>query len=174
VKAQELSRKYATAVFGLALEKWLAVLRAVQERLANDATLLQNLQNSEQPFSQRQGVLDQLIPAGTDQQIRNFLYTILRDGDIGLLHEVINELDRMTRGGPQVQVARVTTALPLSESDKEQFRDKLRQKYGQNLDFSFHVDPALMGGAVIQVGDQIIDASVATRLESLSSRLGVK
>jgi F-type H+-transporting ATPase subunit delta len=87
---------------------------------------------------------------------------------------VINDLDRMVRGGPQVQVARVTTAFPLSESDKEQFRDKLRRKYGQNLEFSFQVDPAIVGGAVIQVGDQIIDASVATRLESLSSRLGVK
>jgi F-type H+-transporting ATPase subunit delta len=174
VKAQELSRKYATAVFSLALEKWLAGLHAVQERLANDAGLLQNLQNSEQPFRQRQGILDQLIPAGVDQPVRNFLYTMLRDGDIGLLGEVVSELDRMIRGGPQVQVAQITTAVPLAEDDKGQFRDKLRQKYGQNLEFSFQVDPAIVGGAVIQVGDQIIDGSVATRLASLSSRLGVK
>jgi F-type H+-transporting ATPase subunit delta len=174
VKAQELSRKYAAAVFSLALEKWLAGLRAVQEQLANNAALLQNLQNGEQPFSQRQETLDQLIPAGSDQQVRNFLYTMLRDGDIGLLNEVIEELDRMIRGGPQVQVAQVTTAVPLSEGDKEQFRDKLRRKYGQNLEFSFQVDPAIIGGTVIHVGDQIIDGSVATRLESLSSRLGVK
>ena len=174
MKAQELSRKYATAVFSLALEKWLAGLRAVQERLANDATLLQNLQNAEQSFSQRQSALDQIIPAGSEQQVRNFLYTLLRDGDIGLLGEVIEELDRMIRGGPQVQVAQVTTAILLSDGDKEQFRDKLRRKYGQNLEFSFQVDPAIIGGTVIQVGDQIIDGSVATRLESLSSRLGVK
>jgi hypothetical protein len=51
VKAQELSQKYATAVFSLALEKWLSTLRAVQERLVNDATLRQKLQNSESSFS---------------------------------------------------------------------------------------------------------------------------
>jgi F-type H+-transporting ATPase subunit delta len=174
VKAQELSRKYATAVFSLALEKWLSVLRVVQERLAGDATLRQKLQTSEQPFSERQQALDQVIPADSDQHIRNFLYTMLRDGDIDLLGEVISDLDRMMRGGPQVEVARVTTAMPLSDSDKDQFRERLRRRYGNNLEFSFQVDPTIIGGAVIQVGDQIIDGSVATRLDSLSSRLGVK
>ena len=174
MKAQELSRKYATAVFSLALERWLATLRAVQERLASDSSLLQKLQNSEQSFSERQQALDQIIPADSDQNIRNLLYAMLRDGDIGLLGEVNNNLDQMMRGGPQVQVARITTALPLSDSDKEEFRERLRRRYGNSLEFSFQVDPAIVGGAVIQVGDQIIDGSVATRLEALSSRLGVK
>jgi F-type H+-transporting ATPase subunit delta len=149
-------------------------LRSVQERLASDAGLLQKLQNQESSFSERQQALDQAIPAGSDQQIRNFLYTMLKDGDLELLGETINDLDRMMRGGPQVQIARVTTAVPLSDSEKDQFRATVRQKYGSNLEFSFQIDPALIGGAVIQVGDQIIDGSVATRLESLSSRLGVK
>jgi len=174
VKAQELSRKYAAAVFSLALERWLVMLRAVQERLASDPSLLQKLQNSEQSFSERQQALDQIIPADSDQNIRNLLYTMLRDGDIGLLGEVIDNLEQLMRGGPQVQVARITTVLPLSDSDKEEFREKLRRRYGNNLEFSFNVDPAIVGGAVIQVGDQIIDGSVATRLEALSSRLGVK
>lgn len=174
MKAQELSHQYATAVFSLAMERWLVILRAVQERLTSNATLRQQLQNAEEPFSQRQQALDQAIPADSDQYIHNFLYTMLRDGDIELLGDVINDLDRMMRGGPQVQVARVVTALPLSDNDKEQFRERVRRKYGNNLEFSFQVDPSIVGGAIIQVGDQIIDGSVATRLDSLSSRLGVK
>ena len=174
MKAQELSRKYATAVFSQALEKWLTALRAVQDKLAGDADLAGQLQEAGSSFADRQKVLDGMIPADSDQHIRNFLYIMLKDGDIGLLGEVVGELDRMTRGGPQVQVARVTTALALSDDDKEQFRQKLREKYGEDLEFDFEVDSALIGGAIVQIGDKVIDGSVASRLESMSNLLGVK
>ncbi len=174
MKAQELSRKYATAVFSQALEKWLTALRAVQNKLVSDSALAKNLQDSGRSFSDRQKELDAVAPDGSDQHVLNFLYTMLKDGDIGLLGDVIAELDRMTRGGPMVQVASVVTALALSDSEKEQFRQRLRSKYGENLEFDFNVDSALIGGAIVQIGDKVIDGSVAARLESMSNLLGVK
>lgn len=174
MKAQELSRKYATAVFSLALESWLSPLSAVQNELANNPTLATMLQDKDRSFGERQNALDKLIPAGSGQQVRNFLYTLLRDGDIDMLGEVMRELQRMTRGGPQVQVARVTTAVALSEPEKDAFRQKLAVQYGENLEFDFSVDPAILGGAIVQVGDKVIDGSVAARLAAMSNALGVK
>jgi F-type H+-transporting ATPase subunit delta len=174
VKAQELSRKYATAVFSQALEKWITTLRMVNDRLQTDAALTTKLQDTTRSFSERQEALNQLLSQERDPHIRNFLYAMLRDGDILLLDEVIGELDQMIRGGPQVQIARVTTAMPLSDSDKEQFRQKLQQKYGSDLEFVFEVDPAIIGGAIVQIGDKVIDGSVATRLESMSNFLGIR
>jgi F-type H+-transporting ATPase subunit delta len=149
-------------------------LRLVNDRLNDDTALSAKLQDASQPFAERQQLLDRIIPADSDQYIRNFLYTMLREGDIGLLGNVVSELDRMTRGGPQVQTATVTTAIPLSDSDKEQFRQTLQQKYGSDLEFSFEVDPAIVGGAIVQIGDQVIDGSVATRLEAMSNFLGIR
>ncbi len=174
MKAQELSRKYATAVFSLALEKWLADLNTVHGELASNSALSKNLQNTDRPFGERQKELDAVIPRDSSQEVRNLLYTMLREGDIGLLGNVIAELERMMRGGPQVQVARVTTAVALSEDEVEQFRQKLRAKYGDNLEFDFTVDPAIIGGAIVQVGDKVIDGSVATRFAAMSNALGVK
>jgi F-type H+-transporting ATPase subunit delta len=174
VKAQELSRKYATAVFSLALESWLNPLNIVQNELSNNPTLATMLQDKDRSFGERQNALDKLIPGDGGQQVRNFLYTLLRDGDIGLLGEVMEELQRMIRGGPRVQVARVTTAVALSEQEKDVFRQKLTTQYGENLDFDFAVDPAILGGAIVQVGDKVIDGSVATRLAAMSNALGVK
>ena len=174
MKAQALSRKYATAVLSLALEKWLTPLNAVQDRLADSPTLAESLQDTARSFNNRQKELDQIIPANSAQEVRNFLYTLLKDGGIGLLGEVLADLERMSRGGPLVQVARVTTAIALSDSDKEKFRQKLRAKYGDNLEFAFHVDSTIVGGAIVQVGDQVIDGSVAARLEAMSNVLGVK
>jgi F-type H+-transporting ATPase subunit delta len=68
----------------------------------------------------------------------------------------------------------VTTSVALSESDQDQFRKKLRAQYGEALEFEFKVDPAIIGGAVVQVGDQVIDGSVATRLNAMRNTLGVK
>jgi F-type H+-transporting ATPase subunit delta len=174
VKAQELSRKYATAVFSLALESWLNPLNTVQTELANNSALAASLQDKDRSFTERQQALDKLIPGGSSQQLRNFLYTLLKDGDIGLLGEVLAELERMVKGGPLVQVARVTTALPLSDQEKDEIRQKLAAQYGESLEFDFNVDPTILGGAIVQIGDKVIDGSVATRLAAMSNALGVK
>lgn len=174
MEAQELSRKYAGAVFSQALEPWLGAIRTVQEKLAGDSALAASLADSDRPFADRQKELDQTIPADSDQYVRNFFYVMLKEGDIQLLGDVLAELDRMTRGGPQVQVATVTTALPLDDGEKDQFRQKLRAKYGEGLEFMFKVDSSIVGGVIVQIGDKIIDGSVYTRLQSMSNLLGVK
>ena len=174
MKAQTLSHQYATAVFSLALEKWLISLGTVQEKLANSVQLAERLQNEQRPFSERQKELDKLISSSADQNVRNFLYTLLKNGDIGLLGDILADIERMTRGGPQVQVAYITTAITLSDNDKEEFRQKLRTKYDENLEFVFNVDSAIVGGAVVQIGDKVIDGSVASRLDALSNALGIK
>ncbi|MBI1880853.1 MAG: ATP synthase F1 subunit delta, partial [Chloroflexi bacterium] len=159
MKAQELSRKYATAVFGLALESWLNLLNVVQAELANSSALAATLQDKDRSFDERKKALDKLIPGDASPQVRNFLYMLLKDGDIGLLGEIMGELNRMVRGGPQVQVARVTTILVLSDKEKDEFRQKLAAQYGESLEFDFNVDPAILGGAIVQVGDKVIDGS---------------
>lgn len=174
MKAQELSRKYATAVFSLALESWLNPLNVVHTELANNSSLVASLQDKDRSFGERQTTLDKVIPGDSSQQVRNFLYSLLKEGDIGVLGEIMAELERMVRGGPLVQVARVTTALPLSENEKDEFRQKLTAQYGENLEFDFAIDQAILGGAIVQVGDKVIDGSVATRLAAMSNALGVK
>ena len=173
MKAQELSRKYANAIFSLALETWLTVLNGVKDKLADNPQLAESLQDANRPFAERQKELDGLIPAESDQPVRNFLYSLLRDGQIGLLGDVLADLERMSRGGPLVQTAYVTTAIALTDSDQEQFRQKLKAQYGDDLELVFKVDPAVIGGAVVQVGDKVIDGTVATRLEAMSNALGV-
>jgi len=174
VKEQALSRKYALAVFSLALEKWLTSLKAVQDRLVDKPQLAEQLADAGRTFAERQKELDAVLPAGIEPIVRNFFYTLLENGDMGLLGEVLAELERLSSGGPQVQTARVTTAIALSDDEKENFRQKLRQKYGDNLDFVFGINPAIIGGVIVQVGDKVMDGSVSTRLQAMGNAVGVK
>ena len=174
MKAQELSRKYATAIFSLALEKWQTALESTWSKVSEDPKLLAKLQDPSLAFGEKQKTLDTIIPSDADRYVHNFLYTMLKDGNIGLLGEVLGDVGRLVEGGPQVQVARVTTAVELDSADKDQFRQTLRKKYGQGLEFDFSVDPKIIGGAIVQIGDKIIDGSVVSRLNALGNRLGVR
>jgi F-type H+-transporting ATPase subunit delta len=174
VKVQELSQKYAKAVFGYALEEWITTLGNAKNSLASDSALLEKLQDSSLAFKEKQAALNEVLPSNIAQPMRNFFYVLLREGDIGLLEDVLADIERMSRGGPEVQVSYITTAIELSEEDKNEFQSKLRAQYGDGLEFVFYVDPSIVGGAIVQVGNKLIDGSVAARLNAIGSALGVK
>jgi F-type H+-transporting ATPase subunit delta len=68
-------------------------------------------------------------------------------------------------------VALVTTAVPLSTEQKAMILERLRARYGGQLQGQFEVDPSLLGGVQARVGDQLIDDSVAAKLEALREAL---
>ncbi len=67
--------------------------------------------------------------------------------------------------------AEVVTALPLTEQEKQRYQEQLRARLGDNLQVEFRVDPAILGGVIVRVGDRIVDGSAAGKLEGLRQRL---
>jgi len=105
------------------------------------------------------------------EQSKNFLYTLLKDGNLHLLNDVSSNLFRLATKGAGVQVASVTTAVPLTEAEEKQFQLKLAAQYGEHLELEFVVDETIIGGVVVQVGDKILDGSVAAKLNSARDSL---
>lgn len=163
------SQEYASAVYALALEGWQKDLQTVQDKLTPD--LLAKLANTATSFADRQKVLDKALPKGLSNQATNFLYTLLKNGDIGLLGEVATNLTRLATKGPGLEVATVTTAIALNEKEKKQFQAKLSGQYGDHVDVDFVVDESIVGGVIVQVGDKIIDGSVASKLDAAKQSL---
>ena len=164
---------YARAVYELALEQWQKSLLAVKEKLAADPGLLARLEDPQTPFEARQKELDALLPADAGAPVRNFFYTLLKGGDLNLLGDIAASLSRMAASGPSLEQAIVTTAIELTGAEKEQFRAKLAARYGEGLSVTFRVDKSILGGVVVQVGDKILDGSVATRLNAAREKLMV-
>jgi F-type H+-transporting ATPase subunit b len=79
---------------------------------------------------------------------------------------VILEAERV-RG----EMASVTSALPLTDNEKDTVKKDIVKKLGSDADVSFSVDPTILGGLVIRVGDKILDGSVAGKLSGLSQSL---
>ena len=92
---------------------------------------------------------------------------LVQEGDVTLLSRVIAALGASLRGETGPQAADITSAIELGDDAQEQIRQRLTKQYGEDLVFSFDVDPSLMGGLRIRVGDQLIDNTVANRLMAL-------
>ena len=70
--------------------------------------------------------------------------------------------------------ARVSSAVPLTDQEQAALDEKLKARFGQGLDVQFEVEPSLLGGVAVRVGDQVLDGSVRGKLDALTQTLGAR
>ena len=111
------------------------------------------------------------MPDGLQGQTRKFVGTLLEAGQLDQLDAILEEFERLVRRRPERRLARVTSAVPLTTEEQEALRAKLTERFGRDLEFEFQVDPSLIGGVHLRLGDRVIDGSVAGKLAALRDRL---
>ena len=92
----------------------------------------------------------------------NEFFSGVRDGSVAILEDISVD------GG---QSAEITSALPLTEAEQSAVRSQLLEKLGGAASVTFRVDPGILGGLVVRVGDRVVDGSVSGRLEDLRQSL---
>ena len=97
------------------------------------------------------------------------LVTKERYGSLNAIFAYFTELVRESEG---MGTAYVSTAVELTKEQKQAVREKLLQTTSyQSFDVYYHVDPTLIGGMVIRVGDRVVDSSIRTKLEDMKKQL---
>ena len=81
----------------------------------------------------------------------------------------LTHFQRLVELDIQSRTVRIDNAVPTSESQMDSIKASLTQKYGAGLDFQFFVDPTLIGGLRIQIGSDVFDGTVKTRLAVLEN-----
>lgn len=117
------------------------------------------------------GMIDRVFKGRVSQVVLNFLKVLSRRGRLDIflpiVHAIHEELDRR-RG---IVPVRVVTAAPLDEKLSEQLETRLRALIQGEPRISHRVDPRVIGGIVIEIGDKVIDASVSAQLERLKKQI---
>lgn len=160
---------YAQAIFEQATADWLTPLKNVAECLPPDKA--EQLDQPGLAFSKKQEILNQLIPASAPRQVQNFLALLATHNNIHLLPGIIAAFDRFSQRGPIRDVAVVTSAIPLSDSEKTALEGKMRARFGQDTSFEYAQDPDILGGVIVRMGDKVIDGSVSGKLAALKEKL---
>lgn len=165
-----LVRAYVQAAFETATEPWSRALKALAARLVKSGDI-SALDNAATPFEKKQALLNAALPPNAPGQVRNFLYSLASKNHVALLPEIAAAFDQMVSRDIQRELATVTTAVELNAEEREQLQTKLRRQYGEKLELEYELDPEILGGVIVRVGDRVIDGSVAGKLAALKNTL---
>ncbi len=109
--------------------------------------------------------------ADADPLVQNFLELLIENHRMPALLRIRRELDRLWSQENQLLPVRITSAVELSDDVVEQIRSRIADQTGQTIELSTDVDPDVLGGLVVRVGNTVLDASVQRRLERLRKEL---
>ena len=163
---QERVNHYAQALWLAQLERWQQAFDAAAQ-VVGEKKLAALLADSSKSSADKTTALEKALPAGFPVEVANLLKVMVEAGDAPLVGEVAGRVAQVAAGKSEALKAEITSAIELTDSEKEKLRKRLVDEYGAGLTFSFSVDPSLMGGLRVRVGDRLIDNSVATRLATL-------
>lgn len=148
---------YAQALHQALIAEWQRMLRDL-------ATQVGSLSGSAQDQA---AAVEKALPANAPAALRNFALTLVKNNDLRALPEVAAALGAFIGETTQAVSAEVQSAAPLTDAQRQQVESQLAAKYGRGLDVRYSVDPALLGGLIVRVGDQVIDTSVRSRLAAV-------
>ena len=171
-QALTLARPYARAAFALArdagkLAGWSDAL-GFAARVAADPRAAALLGH---PRLARDEAVALLAPEGVDSAFADFLGLLFDNRRVALLPEIAGLYDELRLESERVVKARVTSATALPAAELESIKVALKKRFGREVEVEASVDPALIGGAVIDAGDVVIDDSLKGKLERLQSAL---
>lgn len=167
-------RRYAEAAFEVGLrdgtvETWRRELDQAAVTL-DTGTLEETLANPAMPLDQRVAAAGQIF-RGLSRPVLNLVLLLLKRGRIEQLPRVAAEFRRLDDKRNGVTHATATSAAPLGPDEVRAITARLEQLTGGTIVLETSVDPDLLGGVVVRVGDRLIDGSVRGRLERLRQRL---
>ncbi len=169
------ARRYAEAAFEIArrdgtLDRWLADLRLAAE-VAAVPDVARAVDNPAVPFATRREILAALLGRRLAPPAFNLVLLLAQRGRLGAAPAVAAEYKRLVDRERGIVVATVTSAAPLEPAEIEAIADRLRASTGARPELEIGVDPGLIGGLTVRIGDRLIDASVRGRLERLRDRI---
>ncbi len=171
-QAMTLARPYARAAFAVArdasrLPAWSDAL-GFAARVAADPQVAALLGN---PKLTRDDAQVLLAPDAAGEEFSNFLGLLFDNRRLGLLPEIAGLFDELRFEAERVVRAKVTSAVALPAAELETIKAALRRRFGREVEVETAVDPALLGGAVIDAGDVVIDGSLKGKLGRLQAAL---
>jgi len=172
---EEIARVYARSLFEVATEQ--GKLDVVREQLGQFADVLADSRELQTFFfspyfstgEKKEGLARAVTEA--DEAISNFLELLLENHRRPVVFRVRREYDRLWEEANQLLPVQITSAVELDPSVAERIGDEIGRQTGRTVELTSSVDPDVIGGIVVRVGNSILDASIRTRLDNLRKQV---
>jgi F-type H+-transporting ATPase subunit delta len=173
-EASNVARRYAGGIFQLAQEEkaidtWRAELAKLDEVLQDDV-LVAAFANPAVGVKRRMELAKLLAPE-LRPETENLLRLLVEHQRTRHMHQIREAFEQLADEASGIVHATVTTAIDLDEDDHRRYEQDLARKLGRKVTVKFLTDPAIVGGAAIQIGDHLVDGTVRTQLARLRQEL---
>ena len=170
-----IARPYAEAAFALAREggalpKWADTM-ATLASVTTDAKVSAAVDNPKLSVEQKQAMFTTLLGDKLDAGTTSFINVLLDADRVKLLPQINEHFQALKRDNDNVARATIVSAFPLTEQQRDELKGALARRYGRQIEAIEEVDAALLGGAKIIVGDQVIDRTVVGQLNKMSRQI---
>jgi len=174
VPSGSLARRYADAIFALAeeandLDGWRQELTKLDE-LLNDEIVRAAFRSPTVSTARRLALALRLAPE-LRPETQNLLRLLVERRRTRAMPDIRQAFERKADEAAGIVHVTMTTAVALSEGQQEAYRQALARKLGRDVRLAAAVNPTLIGGATIQIGDHQVDGSMRARLNRLRESL---
>lgn len=169
------AKRYAQAAFDIAkqqgdFDQWERDLQQLVDVLHGPA-VSEFFQSPAVPLEAKQRAIEAALPEPSQRYIRNLALVLLERGRFEQVPQVVEYFHDLVLIARGVAIADVTTAVELQPAEAREVRERLSQLTGKKVELRPRVDPAIIGGIVVRIGDELIDGSVRTQLTTLRQRM---
>jgi len=172
---EEIAQVYARALFEVAQEK--GDLDEVREQLGQFADALEESRELQtyffSPYFSTEEKKDGLHKAvtGASEPVMNFLELLVEKHRMPAVFRIRREIDALWREENKLLPVQLTSAIALDDDTVQNLGRTIGERTGRKVDVTATVNPDILGGIVLRVGNSILDASIRNRLESLRKQV---
>jgi len=175
--AKLVSKTYGQALFelaleGNALEQILEEEAFVKEVFAGNEELVTLLNHPKISKDEKIQVVENIFKGKISDTMLGFLVVVVTKERYDELEQIFQYLEEKVREYKNIGVVSVTTAVELSDEQKEHLKVKLLEVTSfKQLEFNYLVDPQIIGGMILRIGDRIVDSSIRTEIDQMAKSL---
>lgn len=172
---EEIAQVYARALFEVAQER--GDLDEVREQLGQFADALEESRELQtyffSPYFSTEEKKDGLHKAvtGASEPVMNFLELLVEKHRMPAVFRIRREIDALWREENKLLPVQLTSAIALDDDTVQNLGRTIGERTGRKVDVTATVNPDILGGIVLRVGNSILDASIRNRLESLRKQV---
>lgn len=171
-----LARRYAQALYEIGSQKDLKQIEAELQELTgliqDNAEVAHLLYHPHIPLTEKKLLMDKLTSGDLSETVRHFLYLLIDRRRQNLLPDIQQEFGLFVDKARNIIEARVASATPLSTSQEKHLQKELARISGKDVRMVKEIRPELIGGVLVQIGDQVMDGTVAHKLSQIRLSLG--
>ncbi|MBP3495358.1 MAG: F0F1 ATP synthase subunit delta [Clostridia bacterium] len=168
----EKHKGYASALFSLSIEK------SNLDNIANEIKIIDDIFSSNPDYAvlisspgvskkERVELLKAAIKDNFSDEITSFLVLLCEKGEICEFSQCAEEFYKLYREAKKLSVAYITSAIELTENEKERIKKRLEAKTGKELTLECKVDKSILGGIIAQIDGKIYDGSLKHKLSDI-------